>query len=272
MKKKRRNKVFRPKPNGAKQVRDFVRKKQNPQAFRDNQGNVLSPIELVFPILEMANNKFKAVGTGFFVHPAGGFVTAKHNMVDHRGNLNKNCFAVHSIGSSQHLIREIQYFEPHPIADIGMGMLKGQLQRSNGELFLKASFLISLKPPVLNEQVKTFAYPDMTIDEEQIGAFPGDWYEGIIQEFLPQGTAWLKDECFQTNMLIKSGASGGPVLRGNRIIGVNSSSMSLADGEEPISFITPITKIFDLKLKDSDGKVVTVKQLMETGHMAFANG
>ena len=70
-------------------------------------------------------------------------------------------------------------------------------------------------------------------------------------------------------MEIKSGASGGPVLRGNHLIGVNSSSFDMGATEDPISFITPIQQIFDLTLKDSDGRKTSIKELMDSGHMAW---
>ncbi len=70
-------------------------------------------------------------------------------------------------------------------------------------------------------------------------------------------------------MLIKHGASGGPVLRGNTIIGVNSTGFDIFQNEEPISFITPITQILELTLRDSDGEKTSVQELMDKGHMPY---
>jgi V8-like Glu-specific endopeptidase len=243
-----------------------------PTSFKDNMGNIIAPIELVFPILrQIAENGFEEIGTGFFVHPAGGFVTAKHCFYNGDTRVEGTYYAIHSVGDNQHLMREIQYFEPHPSGDIGVGMLRGQLKENDtNKIVLKASFPISLTPPKIDEEISTLAYPHMKIDKGQIGTFPCDKYAGKILEHYPDGTGVLKSECFRTNMEIKSGASGGPVLRGNHhIIGVNSTSMEIADDGEPISFITPIRLVFDLILKDSDGKTTTVKELMESGHMPW---
>lgn len=242
-----------------------------PKAFKDNYGNIISPIELVFPIVRLnPENKFEAVGTGFFVHPAGGFVTARHCLYDN-DVYDDSCFAIHSIGDGQHLVRKIQYFEAHTDADIGMGMLKGQLKRANGELVLKASFPVSLTHPIIDEEVMTFAYPHMVIENDNTGTFPGDWFKGKIIEQLPNGTGKLKSIAFATTMLIKHGASGGPVLRGNHLIGVNSTGFDAFGTDDPISFITPISQIFDLKLKDSDGKITTVEELMKNGFMPYVD-
>ena len=52
------------------------RRPLRPPSYRDNFGNIISPIELAFPIIRYtAHDQFEAVGTGFFIHPAGGFVT-----------------------------------------------------------------------------------------------------------------------------------------------------------------------------------------------------
>lgn len=102
---------------------------------------------------------------------------------------------------------------------------------------------------------------------KQEGIFPCDKYMGQIVEYYPDGTFLLKSPCYQTNMEIKSGASGGPVLRENKIIGVNSTSFGTSEEEEPISFITPIHFLYDLKLRDSDGVETSVRELMEHGFM-----
>ncbi len=54
-----------------------------------------------------------------------------------------------------------------------MGMLRGQLLQQDGEQFLKASFPISLTSPSIGDEIKTFAYPHMQIDENNNGTFPG---------------------------------------------------------------------------------------------------
>jgi hypothetical protein len=239
-----------------------------PNAFKDNFGNIISPIELVFPIVRInSEQNFEAVGTGFFIHPAGGFVTAKHCLFGPQG-YDDSCYAIHSIGT-EHLVRKIQYFEPHPEGDIGIGMLRGQMKDNYGNTFLRPSFPISLTRPIIGEEIMTFAYPHMQIAEDNLGSFPGHWYKGDILEFLPYGTGLLKTEAFLTSMLIRQGASGGPVLRGNSLIGVNSSGFDILENDDPISFITPISQVFDLVLIDSDGQKTTVKQLMNEGFMAF---
>ena len=246
-----------------------AKKNLPPPFFKDNGGNIIAPIELVFPIVRFRNHKFETIGTGFFVHPAGGFVTARHCL--YIGNTyDDNCYAIQTVKGYQH-VRKIQYFEAHPEADIGMGMLRGELKdRRSGRISLRPTLPVSLTPPNINDEISTLAYPRMKIKENNVAVFPCDRYIGQILDHLPDGTGMLKSPCYVTNMEIKSGASGGPVLRGKHIIGVNSVSMDISDGGDPISFITPIQQIFDLKLKDSDGQITTVRELMASGHMDWA--
>lgn len=255
--------------------RDVIRKNENkitkPILFKDNMGNIVTPIELVFPIIQrLGPGEYRTVGTGFFVHPAGGFVTAKHCLYNKNVYLD-NCYAIQSITASRQVVRKIQYFEVHPEGDIGMGMLKGNIIDSyTRERVLKASLPVSLTPPSVNDEITTLAYPTMKINSRNIGTFPCERYAGKIIDQLPSRSGKLTSETFVTTMKIKSGASGGPVLRGNHIIGVNSTSFDTAPDDVPTSFITPISLIFDLELKDSIGKVTTVRKLMDDGHMAFA--
>ncbi|MEI6190467.1 MAG: serine protease [Chitinophagia bacterium] len=240
-------------------------------SFKDNFNNDVSTHQLIFPIIrKISEQQFVTVGTGFFIHPAGGFVTAKHCLYL-RDAYDDKCYAIHSIQGGHRFIRKIQYFEAHPIADIGVGMLRGNINDSKThETILCPSFPIADKTVQIEDSIFTLAYPRMRINRNQVGTFPVDKFSGKIKEYFPNGTAWLKDKCFLTNMHILSMASGGPVLRENKIIGVNSTAMELHHDEEPISFITPISKIYDLTLKDSDGKEVKVQDLMNEGHMPKA--
>lgn len=242
---------------------------QKTPMFKDNFGNDVYAIQLTFPILrKKPDETFTTVGTGFFIHPAGGFVTAKHCLFKGE-KYDDQCYGVHSISANEHFIRKIQYFEAHPIADIGVGMLRGQLKdRLTGETKLMPSFPIAAQAINIADDISTLAFPRMTIDQNQVGTFPCDKFTGKITEHLPDGTSHLKDECYATNMHIPTMASGGPTLRGNTIIGVNSTAMSLTeDDDDPISFITPISKVFEIVLKDSDGNETTIQELINSGHM-----
>ena len=53
----------------------------------------------IFPIISFIKNRrvFKCLGTGFFIHPMGWFVTAKHVLLDSKDDLYENLMAVQSL-------------------------------------------------------------------------------------------------------------------------------------------------------------------------------
>lgn len=236
--------------------------------FRDNEGNNHLPIEVVFPIIRYDGNRTNFVGTGFFVHPAGGFITARHVLPNNRQEQG-NYYAVQTIDGTNHIIRQIQIFFPHPSADIGIGMLRGRLME-DGRESLRVPLTISLNEPEIGEIVRTFAFPRTVIETretEVILDVRGNWQEGEIVDFL-ENRPMFNSPCFQTSISVEGGASGGPVLSNGLVIGVNSTGFDLEPGADPISFITPISQVFDLEVHDSDGEAFTVRQLMEEGYIA----
>ena len=240
--------------------------------FRDNHGNDVQPIDVVFPILTIDDNGFKFIGSGFFVHPAGGFVTAKHVMFDSKGKLIDPCYIIQAV-KGKFIMRKLQVYFPSPVSDIGIGMLKGGFVYEDGSPFYHTPLAISLDVPEVGDIIKTFAYPKAkikNIDETQIGDFKGDWQGGEIVKHYPNGRdkVLLPHNCYETSVLINGGASGGPVISNGLVIGVNSTGYDVEDGQKPISFITPISEIFNLPIHDSDGKPHTVNQLMKDGHIA----
>ncbi len=67
-------------------------------------------------------------------------------------------------------------------------------------------------------------------------------------------------------MDVDQGASGGPVIKNSRVIGINSSGM-----EGIYSAATPIDLILDLHVPSKDKKIISVKELIEGGYI-FVDG
>src|ERR1700754_5185478 len=117
--------------------------------FKDNYGRIHQYDELIFPIIyhNQKTDKYHAVGTGYFFHSNGGFITAKHVLFN-QGQMLSPCYAIQTLVTGERIKREIRIFFPHADADIGVGMLKGQLYR-NGEEYVHVSLVISLSPPAI---------------------------------------------------------------------------------------------------------------------------
>lgn len=241
--------------------------------FKDNYGIMHEYEELIFPIVyhDTKRDKYFVRGTGYFFHPNGGFITAKHVLFEGGQQLSP-CYAIQTLDTGRRFKRRIVVFFDHPQADIGVGMLEGQLVQ-NRIPQLAASLAISLSRPNIGDKISTFAFPKSEViieGDSQVGVFKGTWSKGEIKALIRAGEHFLlKTDSYETNMHIASGASGGPVLRGVNIIGVNSTGWELEEGQEPLSNITPVYEILDLEIQNSNGKKTTVKRLMEEGHVPF---
>lgn len=249
--------------------------KKESYGFRDNYGVLHDYEELIFPIIykNIKTGVYHAIGTGYFIHANGGFITAKH-VLYHQEKLLKPCYAIQTLDDKTRFIREIVAFFPHPKADIGVGMLKGQIKKGTQPHYV-AAFSISLSPPKVGDKISTYAFPKSEVvikNNSQTGVFRGTWSSGEIKRFIPAGEHHLLEtDSFETSMHIAARASGGPVLRGAYIIGVNSTGWDIEEGQEPVSNITPVHEILDLIIKNSDGSETTVRNLMEDGDISFSN-
>lgn len=253
--------------------RKTVKKNRPVSGFKDNYGRIHQYDELIFPIIyhNQKTDKYHAIGTGYFFHANGGFITAKHVLFDN-GKLLSPCYAIQTLDTGERIKREIRIFFPHADADIGVGMLRGQLYK-HGKEHLHVSLAISLTPPNIGDKISTYAFPKSEIiieKDEQVGVFQGTWSNGEIRKLVKSGDHHLlKTDSFETTMHIAGRASGGPVLRGVQVIGVNSSGWDFLEGQEPVSNITPVHEVLDMMLTDSDGNETSVRKLMESGHVQF---
>jgi hypothetical protein len=120
-------------------------------------------------------------------------------------------------------------------------------------------FKLDFNPIEIGDNIATFAFPKTTTQHDESDnsyefTFTGDWQAGQIQDLHKDGFSRLKNKCYQTSINIKDGASGGPVIKGNKVIGINSSAFDLTQDDDPISFITPIEllKEMNFKIKSKD--------------------
>lgn len=243
--------------------------------IKNSLGRTLSSEEPIFPLLSFdpKTSTWKCLGTGFFIHNFGGFVTAKHVFFDDDGKHVPTLYAVQTTESQERHLRVIRHFVAHPNADVGVGFL-GQhrlVDGTNVKPEIATCFQIDTEPLSIGDQIRTFAFPLTTteLDEQENSfefTFMGNWSGGIIKECHEEGFSLLRNKCYQTTMKIESGASGGPVLRNNLVVGVNSTGYDVSEDEEPISLISPIELIFDLAVP-TGSTTKTIKMLIEEGYI-----
>jgi hypothetical protein len=243
------------------------------RVFKDSTGRIVYPVDTIFPILsgDPETQEFEFVATGFFIHAGGGFVTAKHVMLDNDGKPTKPFFAVQTIEGKEHVIRRIGHWSQSNISDICVGLLvPQQYTREMGwqpREIRAVPLTLNLSQLSINDEIKTFAYPLSKIsnrDGEQWGEFEGKWINGVIEDHFPKGrdTVLLPGPCYQTSMTILGGASGGPVIKDGGVVGINSTGY---DGTQ-LSYITPITEVLELNVLYKKG-TISIKELIEMKHI-----
>lgn len=216
----------------------------------DLKGGRIHPRETIFPIFRIdEGNRYFLVGTGFFIADRGVFSTAKHviqDFCDSNGVLKCDLVAIQFRGN-KFVIRKIGGFALHPMADVAVGVLELMIIKDSGKYFANNWSAIGSKRPQKGDKLFTYCYPETIVSYEELQAInviPTE-YEGVVVEEYPDGRDgyMLPSTCYQVEMNIVGGASGGPVFDQNGlIVSLNSTSY---EGEY-ITFVSCIQDILDL--------------------------
>ena len=233
--------------------------------FKNSLGGTTNPSESIFPIITYNPELgiWTCLGTGFFIDNYELFVTAKHVFINN-GIHEKTLYGVQSTASGERHLRPVKRFSPNENADIGVGILGPRRldDGSNVSAEIATTFQIDNRPLEVGDIIRTFAFPLSKVenldDEGTVEfSFEGQWSNGQTSEIHENGCGLLKNKCYQTTMEIKGGASGGPVLRNNLVVGINSTGYEFdEEGQEPLSFITPIELINGLQIKTRQGNSI----------------
>lgn len=240
--------------------------------FKNSLGEEVDQEVPIFPLISYNpdRNVWKCVGTGFFIQPLGGFVTAKHVFYENDGNHLPTLYAVQTTAAGERHVRTLKHFVPHPWADIAIGFLGKRRLQGGQNVTPEVSVPFTLNFAALNvgDYVRTYAFPLTETEASDDGShqftFAGKWSAGTVVDCHEEGSPLVRNKCYQTTMTIEHGASGGPVLKDDLVVGVNSSGMNVMEGEIPISFITPIEFILDLSVPQDD-RMIPVKELIDGG-------
>ncbi len=226
----------------------------------------------VFPILKVlyfedGTEVHKLIGTGFFIDNNGLFLTARHvfegrgSALDKEGAKGFAVYCVHAVNMERKMVIrhiDVSSLKLRNDTDIAAGRVENNQMFSSTawitKKYLKQTAclnLISTEDLSNGTKIWTVAYPETTISpvidgKLNINLF-SQTYEGEITKHYPEfrDRGLLSWPCYETNMEIKGGASGGPVfISGSKgtVFAVNCS------GTEPHSF-SHVTSVKPLVLK-----------------------
>ena len=239
--------------------------------LKNRIGEEVSHERAIIPLISFNKSRqtFRCIGTAFFVNSSGVFITAKHVLYDSNHKMFEMVMGVQALSTGDIVSRQISHLCIHDTADIAIGKFEDKAYDGNAievEYELAPPFILSFQPLEQNDEIMSFGYP--RVGRETIGTnttfnITGIWTSGVVKEYCPNGGFLLQNRCYQTSMHIESGASGGPVFKNSQVVGINSTGWHLEEGQEPLSYITPIDYIFDLQFELENGQLVTVKELVE---------
>lgn len=223
--------------------------------LRTLNGQVGDPGRTIFPIVKVANKLVHLIGTGFFITDNGLFATAKHVLMDAFDKDGREKYSIglfHFLEGDIYLPRPVLRFSAHPIADVAVGVA-APMQNNKTNLPVKNPYIfLNFDEIPVGSRAVTYAYPKFsrTLDQDsQRVDFNSTFYDGYIKNYLPNGRdkVLLPGACYQTNIHIHGGASGGPVFGPDgRAFGINSSGISGTD----ISYVSRMTDILHLQVDD----------------------
>lgn len=223
---------------------------------------------MVFPIIKVlyysnGSEKHKIIGTGFFLDFNGLFISARHVFIGEGSALDLedangySVYCVHSINLSRRIVArriDVSSIRFRNDTDIASGYVernqfgKGDNSITDDELTNNAHFNSATATEVpIGTRIWTVAYPLTTITHLENDIVKiylrSDLYTGKITKHYPERRDnVLNWPCYQTDMEIKSGASGGPVCISKSdgiVFGVNCSSFDPI----PISYVSSLAPL-----------------------------
>ena len=223
---------------------------------------------IVFPIIKAlyypdGTEDHKIVGTGFFLDSKGRFLSARHIFYNrNRMTLDLGLtlelglaldiedaegialYCVHSVNVNRKMVArriDVSSIIPRRDTDIVAGFVemkqfgKGDNSITEAELRNTAHINYATNTDIsVGTEIWTVAFPLTIVSRLENGGFnvdlQSDMYRGRITKHYPEGRdrVLLPGPCYETDMEIKGGSSGGPVfISGSSgfVFGVNSTGM-----------------------------------------------
>jgi len=199
------------------------------------------------------------VGTGFFIHSLGIFVTAGHVLREvlaqnAKGGLQQThgLMAIH-LHRGCYYTRAVQTCSFHEKAEVAVGVLAQMAHKDTHEPLKNSVVRLTFASEVKGARVHTYAYPNTVIEYDSTEAHnhiycSPAFYKGQITEVYPDGRdkVMLPYPCYETSMPIHGGASGGPVFNEQgHVFALNSTGYP---DVPDVSFISQLDEILSLSI------------------------
>jgi len=171
------------------------------------------------------------IGTGFYINDSGFFATARHVLEDvlQNGRQVLPLVIMHLrsesglFGPSDFQFRPIRQCWLGDNADVALGVAATATNRAKGEIMKNWTWTLSWSVPPNGTPAATYAFPNHTVvDDGRRIRFSPHAYGGRVN-----GSGDFPDNVMipypylQVDFRIHGAASGGPVLSGRHVVGIN---------------------------------------------------
>lgn len=204
---------------------------------RDEVGPLPNPVGHTFPLLtHEADERWRIVGTGFYVSDDGLFATARHVVEEvlRDGQQILPLIILHPrsesglFGPSETLFRPLGQCWLSDRADVAFGAAATATNNATGEVLRHWCWPICWSVPQQGLPAATYAFPNhLVLDDGHRFRFSPHLYNGHIQEtgnFLDR--VMVPYPYLQVDFRIHGTASGGPIVVGGDVVGINCTELS----------------------------------------------
>ncbi len=241
--------------------------------FLDDQGKSVQGWEAIVPICQMLESgDIIYVGTGFFIS-LDVLVTAAHVITDQEKKQPEGLFILQYVHPNKMFRRAINKATVHTRHDVAVCTVVSGDDSASGLRLRNKSLVLTTDLPNFSEEISTWAFPNVTkrvVENKGELTIRSKVYVGRIVQEHPEGRdrVMLPGRCYETDLAIEGGASGGPVFDcSGRVFAVNSTGI---DGTN-IGYVSHIQSIGGLPIalfKTPDGVVhdhITIYELIRLG-------
>jgi hypothetical protein len=256
------------------------------------EGPLPNPVGHTFPLLTHDNSdRWRLVGTGFYVSNNGLFVTARHviSEVLRDGRQISPLVILHLrsdtglFGPSEVLYRPINqcWLGADDRLDIALGIAAAATNAETGKVLRHWCWPLSWTTSVLGASIATYAFPRHLMSEDgRAFHFQPELYSGAVREAGDSRDGVIMPFPYlEVDCRIHGGASGGPIIaNGGSVVGINCTEFTGNKDHPPgPGFGAQIRCLRDAFIDDailfgeSIGRRVTFDELVRTGGVRVEN-
>lgn len=241
--------------------------------FFDHQGKSAQGWEAIVPICKMfEDGDIAYIGTGFFIS-LDVLVTAAHVITDQEKKQPEGLFILQYVHPNKMFRRPINKATVHTRHDVAVCTVVSGNDPATGARLRNKNLIVMTAQPNCSEDIGTWAFPNVTkriVENKGELIVQPKVYVGRIVGEHPEGRdrVMLPGRCYETDLAIEGGTSGGPVFDcSGRVFAVNSTGI---DGTN-IGYVSHIQSIGGLPIalfKTPDGVVhdnITIDELIRLG-------